>query len=155
MNKKIGTGIIAGTGFYDTDIITDKEFLEINTPYGKTSEKLMIGNINGKNVVFLPRHGKEHNVPPHKINFRANLWAMKEIGVERILAPCAVGSLQEEMEPGHIVVPDQFIDRTKNRPSTFYEDGKVAHISTADPFCPELRNVIVDSGRDLEMKIHS
>jgi len=155
MNKKIGTGIIAGTGFYDTDIITDKEFLEINTPYGKTSEKLMTGNINGKNVVFLPRHGKEHNVPPHKINFRANLWAMKEIGVERILAPCAVGSLQEEMEPGHIVVPDQFIDRTKNRPSTFYEDGKVAHISTADPFCPELRNVIVDSGRDLEMKIHS
>ena len=155
MNKKIGTGIIAGTGFYDTDIITDKEFLEINTPYGKTSEKLMIGNINGKNVVFLPRHGKEHNVPPHKINFRANLWAMKEIGVERILAPCAVGSLQEEMEPGHIVVPDQFIDRTKNRPSTFYEDGKVAHISTADPFCPELRNVIVDSGRDIEMKIHS
>ena len=114
-----------------------------------------MGNINGKNVVFLPRHGKEHNVPPHKINFRANLWAMKEIGVERILAPCAVGSLQEEMEPGHIVVPDQFIDRTKNRPSTFYEDGKVAHISTADPFCPELRNVIVDSGRDLEMKIHS
>ena len=93
-------------------------------------------------------------MPPHKINFRANIWALKEIGVKRIIAPCAVGSLRENMEPGHIAIPDQFIDRTKDRESTFYDKGTVAHISTADPFCPELRDLAISAGKKLDYNIH-
>lgn len=146
--------IIGGTGIYNTDIITNKEIVNISTPYGETSDSLTIGEYNERKIVFLPRHGKKHNVPPHKINFRANMWALKEIGVTRIIAPCAVGSLREEMKPGHIAIPDQFIDRTKNRPCTFYEKGIVAHISTADPFCPNLRKIAITVGNKLEYNIH-
>ena len=151
---KAEIAIIGGTGIYNTEIISNNQTLDLETPYGKTSDSLTIGEFNGKNIVFLPRHGKKHSVPPHKINFRANIWALKEIGVKRIIAPCAVGSLRENMEPGHIAIPDQFIDRTKDRESTFYDQGTVAHISTADPFCPELRNLAISAGKKLEYDIH-
>ena len=151
---KAEIAIIGGTGIYNTEIISNNQTLDLETPYGKTSDSLTIGEFNGKNIVFLPRHGKKHSVPPHKINFRANIWALKEIGVKRIIAPCAVGSLRENMEPGHIAIPDQFIDRTKDRESTFYDQGTVAHISTADPFCPELRDLAISTGKKLDYDIH-
>ena len=103
---KAEIAIIGGTGIYDTEIISNSQTVDLETPYGKTSDSLTVGEFNGKKIVFLPRHGKKHSVPPHKINFRANIWALKEIGVKRIIAPCAVGSLRENMEPGHIAIPD-------------------------------------------------
>ena len=151
---KAEIAIIGGTGIYDTEIISNNQTVDLETPYGKTSDSLTVGEFNGKKIVFLPRHGKKHSVPPHKINFRANIWALKEIGVKRIIAPCAVGSLRENMEPGHIAIPDQFIDRTKERESTFYDKGTVAHISTADPFCPELRDLAISAGKKLDYDIH-
>ena len=147
--------IIGGTGIYNTDIISNKEIIDVETPYGKTSDSLTIGEFNEKKIVFLPRHGKKHSVPPHKINFRANIWALKELGVKRIIAPCAGGSLREEMKPGHIAIPDQFIDRTKFRDSTFYEQVTVAHISTADPFCPELQKIISDVTENQNITMHN
>jgi|TARA_B100001179_G_scaffold191581_1_gene148509 5'-methylthioadenosine phosphorylase len=154
INMDTEIAIIGGTGIYNTDIISNKEIVDVETPYGKTSDSLTIGEFNEKKIVFLPRHGKKHSVPPHKINFRANIWALKELGVKRIIAPCAVGSLREEMKPGHIAIPDQFIDRTKDRDSTFYDQGTVAHISTADPFCPDLRNLAISAGKKLNYNIH-
>jgi len=151
---KAEIAIIGGTGIYNTEIISNKQTLDLETPYGKTSDTLTIGEFSSKKIAFLPRHGKKHSVPPHKINFRANIWALKEIGVKRIIAPCAVGSLRENMEPGHIAIPDQFIDRTKDRESTFYDKGTVAHISTADPFCPELRDLAISTGKKLDYDIH-
>ena len=151
---KAEIAIIGGTGIYDTEIISNNQTVDLETPYGKPSDSLTVGEFNGKKIVFLPRHGKKHSVPPHKINFRANIWALKEIGVKRIIAPCAVGSLRENMEPGHIAIPDQFIDRTKDRESTFYDKGTVAHISTADPFCPELRDLAISAGKKLDYDIH-
>jgi len=102
----------------------------------------------------MPRHGKKHTIPPHLINFRANIWAFKELGVKRIIAPSAVGSLKEEFEPGHFALPSQFIDFTKSRKGTFSENGKVIHISVADPFCPELQNVILNVTKEQEIQIH-
>ena len=151
---KAEIAIIGGTGIYNTEIISNKQTLDFETPYGKTADTLTIGEFSSKKIAFLPRHGKKHSVPPHKINFRANIWALKEIGVKRIIAPCAVGSLRENMEPGHIAIPDQFIDRTKDRESTFYDKGTVAHISTADPFCPELRDLAISTGKKLDYDIH-
>ena len=151
---KAEIGIIGGTGVYNPDLLEDSKSIKVYTPYGEPSDYVTLGNFKDTSIAFIPRHGKGHTVPPHKINFRANIWAMKELGVTRIIAPCAVGSLREEMKPGDIVIPDQFIDRTKNRPSTFYEGGFVAHISTADPFCPDLRSVSISSGKKLELDIH-
>ena len=151
---KAEIAIIGGTGIYNTEIISNNQTLDLETPYGKTSDSLTIGEFKDKKIVFLPRHGKKHSVAPHKINFRANIWALKEIGVKRIIAPCAVGSLRENMEPGHIAIPDQFIDRTNDRESTFYDKGTVAHISTADPFCPELRDLAISTGKKLDYDIH-
>jgi 5'-methylthioadenosine phosphorylase len=102
----------------------------------------------------MPRHGKKHTIPPHLINFRANIWAFKEMGIKRIIAPSAVGSLKEELKPGNVVLPSQFIDFTKSRKHTLFEDGKVVHISVADPFCPELQNVVLDVAKKMNIKIH-
>ncbi len=147
-------GIIGGTGVYNVDLLNDSKSAKVYTPYGATSDDIIIGTFAGRRICFLPRHGGHHSIPPHAINFRANIWAMRELGVTRIIAPCAVGSLREEMKPGDLVVPDQFIDRTKNRASTFYDGGTVAHISTADPFCPQLRDLAISSGRSMGIKMH-
>jgi len=147
LSLKPTVGVIGGSGFYDPDMLTNTRELRVHTPYGPASDAVTVGELNGVAVAFLPRHGRSHTVPPHKINFRANIWALNSLGVERILAPSAVGSLREGITPGTIVLPDQFIDMTKNRVYTFYDGPKVAHISMADPFCPEVRNVAGDVAR--------
>ena len=147
-------GIIGGTGVYDPALLENVQEVKVHTPFGDPSDVITIGEYKGRKIAFLPRHGRGHRIPPHAINYRANIWALKELGVKRIVAPSAVGSLQEEYKPGDLVVPDQFIDRTWGRPGTFYEGGVVCHISMADPFCPELREVIVKVGRRLGLPIH-
>ena len=154
MNETAEIGIFGGTGIYDSGLLNDSKEITIDTPYGKTSDSITVGKFNGRNVAFMPRHGKKHTVPPHLINFRANIWAFKELGVKRIIAPSAVGSLKKEFEPGHFALPSQFIDFTKSRKGTFSEDGRVIHISVADPFCPELQNIILDVTKKQGMQIH-
>lgn len=130
-------GIFGGSGFYE--LLDNLEEIEVGTPYGLPSDKLMRGKFEGREVVFLPRHGRGHKVPPHKINYRANLWAMKEAGAKKIIAPCAVGSLHREIEPGTFVVCDSYIDRTRVREATFFDGPSVHHMSSVDPYCEGLR----------------
>ncbi|MFE7130511.1 S-methyl-5'-thioadenosine phosphorylase [Streptomyces sp. NPDC057638] len=146
-------GIIGGSGFYSfLDDITE---VTVETPYGPPSDALMIGEIAGRKVAFLPRHGRSHSVPPHRINYRANLWALRAAGVRQVLAPCAVGGLRPELGPGTLVVPDQFVDRTYGREQTYYDgvrrpDGQVpgvVHISMADPYCPVAREAALVAAR--------
>ncbi len=154
MSEYAEIGIFGGTGIYDSGLLSDNKEITIDTPYGKTSDSITIGKFNGRKIAFMPRHGKKHTIPPHLINFRANIWAFKELGVKRIIAPSAVGSLKEEFQPGHFALPSQFIDFTKSRKGTFSENGKVIHISVADPFCPELQNVVLDVAKNQEIQIH-
>ena len=134
--------------------LIDAEELEIDTPYGKPSDKITIGIFKGRKIAFLPRHGKKHTIPPHMINFRANIWAFKELGITRIIAPSAVGSLKEELEPGHFALPSQFLDFTKSRELSFSKEGRVIHISVADPFCPELQSEILHVASNQNLRIH-
>ena len=154
MNEIAEIGIFGGTGIYDSGLLKDSKEISVDTPYGKTSDSITVGEFNGRKIAFMPRHGKKHTIPPHLINFRANIWAFKELGVKRIIAPSAVGSLKEEFEPGNLALPSQFIDFTKSRKGTFSEDGKVIHISVADPFCPELQKVILNVTKIQGIKIH-
>jgi len=154
MDEIAEIGIFGGTGIYDSGLLKDSKEITIDTPYGKTSDSIAVGEFHGRRIAFMPRHGKKHTIPPHLINFRANIWAFKELGVKRIIAPSAVGSLKEEFEPGHFALPSQFIDFTKSRKGTFSEDGKVIHISVADPFCPELQNIILDVTKNQEIQTH-
>jgi 5'-methylthioadenosine phosphorylase len=132
-------GVFGGSGFYQ--FLDDVEDVRIETPFGPPSAPIRIGAIEGQPVAFMPRHGDKHELPPHKVNFRANVWAMREAGVRRIVGPCACGSLQPDLHPGTFVIPDQFVDRTSGRADTFYDDRTV-HVSAADPYCPELREVL-------------
>ncbi|MCK5702398.1 MAG: MTAP family purine nucleoside phosphorylase, partial [Cyclobacteriaceae bacterium] len=154
MTETAEIGILGGTGIYDSGLLKESKEITIDTPYGKTSDSITIGEFNGRKIAFMPRHGKKHTILPHLINYRANIWAFKELGVKRIIAPSAVGSLKEEFEPGHFALPSQFIDFTKSRKGTFFEDGRVVHISVADPFCPELQNTVMDAVKDQEVKMH-
>jgi 5'-methylthioadenosine phosphorylase len=136
--EKISIGIIGGSGLYDMPGLVEREEISIKTPFGEPSDKLVAGSLAGKRVVFLSRHGRGHRFMPSELNFRANIFAMKYLGVERILSVSAVGSLKEELAPLDIVMPDQFLDRTRGRISTFFGGGIVAHISFGDPICPDL-----------------
>jgi 5'-methylthioadenosine phosphorylase len=136
--EKIKIGIIGGTGLYEMAELTDRSEIEVETPFGAPSDRLILGTLSGQKVAFLSRHGRGHRVMPSELNFRANIYAMKLLGVERILSVSAVGSLKKEIAPLDIVLPDQFVDRTRGRRSTFFGDGLVAHISFADPICPDL-----------------
>jgi 5'-methylthioadenosine phosphorylase len=147
-------GIIGGSGLYDPGLLKDAKEIKIHTPYGEPSDLIVIGNYGGKTVAFLPRHGRGHRIPPHRINYRANIWALKSLGVKYIIAVSAVGSLREDYMPGDLVVPNQFIDMTKSRRYTFFDGPQVAHISMAEPFCEFLRRRIVDVGRKLGYRIH-
>ena len=129
----VDIGVIGGSGFYE--LFDTARTVTVSTPYGVPSGAITIGEVNGRPVAFLPRHGLDHRFPAHQINYRANLWALRQFGVRRILAPCAVGSLRADLGPGTIVVPDQVVDRTQGRISTFYDNGAV-HVSFADPYCP-------------------
>ncbi len=154
MQETAEIGIFGGTGIYDSGLLKESKEITIDTPYGKTSDSITIGEFNGRKVAFMPRHGKKHTIPPHLINYRANIWAFKELGVKRIIAPSAVGSLKDELEPGHFALPSQFIDFTKSRKGSFSEEGKVIHISVADPFCPELQNIVADVINDQDVVMH-
>jgi 5'-methylthioadenosine phosphorylase len=145
-------GVFGGSGFYS--FLDDVTEVKVSTPYGDPSAPLSIGTIDGVPVAFLPRHGADHSLPPHMINYRANAWAMKEVGVERILGPCAAGSLKKEVEPGSFVVSDQLVDRTWGRHDTFYDGPKTTHVSFADPYCPEVRPMAIEVGRELGIDVH-
>lgn len=147
-------GIFGGTGIYDSGLLKESKEITVDTPYGKTSDSITVGTFMDKKIAFMPRHGKKHTIPPHMINFRANIWAFKEIGVSRIIAPSAVGSLKEELSPGTFVMPSQFLDFTKSRKGTFSEEGKVIHISVADPFCPELHGAIQRAAKTQNIRVH-
>ena len=142
MEKDVEIGIFGGTGIYDSGLLENPQEVTIDTPYGKPSDSITVGMFNGRKIAFLPRHGKKHTIPPHMINYRANIWAFKELGISRIIAPSAVGSLKEKIEPGHFALPTQFVDFTKTRIGSFSEEGRIIHISVADPFCPELQESI-------------
>jgi 5'-methylthioadenosine phosphorylase len=144
-------GVFGGSGFYE--FLDDVEEVHVDTPFGAPSAAIRIGEIQGKRVAFMPRHGDKHEFPPHRVNFRANVWAMREAGVRRILGPCACGSLQPDLHPGTFVIADQFVDRTSGRADTFYEDRTV-HVSAADPYCAELRQVLRDSAEALGIDVH-
>lgn len=139
MLDKAEIGIIGGTGVYDPKIFDEIRDIKVFTPFGEPSDLISIGLYKKKSVAFIPRHGRNHTIPPHRVNYRANLWALKHLGVKRIIASSAVGSLRDDYAPGNLVIPDQFIDRTKKRLDTFYTGGQICHISAADPFCPQLR----------------
>jgi 5'-methylthioadenosine phosphorylase len=148
-------GVIGGSGLYQMTELTAVREIEVKTPFGKTSDRLICGRLGTADLVFLPRHGKGHRWLPTEINFRANIFALKKLGVERIISVSAVGSLREEIEPGHVVVPDQFIDRTTQRPSTFFGRGLVAHVSLANPFCKVLSETLVEAARREGASVHS
>ena len=139
-------GVIGGSGLYD---LLDGERVDVDTPWGPPSDALTVSEVAGRAVAFLPRHGRDHRFPPHRVNYRANLWALRAVGVRQVLAPCAVGSLVAAQGPGTVVVPDQVVDRTWGREHTYYgEVGHVVHVGFADPYCPHGRGAVVRAGRD-------
>jgi len=147
--EKVRIGIIGGSGLYEMEALTDRSEVEVATPFGKPSDNLIIGTLSGKRVVFLSRHGRGHRFMPSELNFRANIFALKSLGVERILSVSAVGSLKQELAPLDIVLPEQFVDRTRGRISTFFGDGLVAHIAFADPICPDLISQVHQSAHKI------
>lgn len=146
--------IIGGSGVYDTTMLDNVREIEIDTPYGKPSDAVTVGSYGEVNVAFLPRHGKGHRISPSKLNSRANIIALKKLGVKRIISASAVGSLRPELKPLDIVIPDQVFDRTRGRDSTFFEDGIVVHIGLADPFCPEMSPLLADITDRLGYSVH-
>lgn len=153
MKNNLKIGIIGGSGFDDPKLLENFQDLETDTPFGKPSSKLTSGQLGGVDVVIIARHGKNHSIVPTKVPFRANIWALKEAGCSHILAATACGSLREEIKPGDLVFLDQFIDHTKLRILTFYED-KVVHTPMADPFCPKLRELLIKSAKELNLDHH-
>ena len=156
-------GVIGGSGFYK--FLDNVKEEKVKTPYGEPSAPIMVGEYQGKKVAFLPRHGVGHTLPPHKINYRANLWALKQLGVDQVIGPCAVGSLQPDIKPGDFVILDQFVDRTQNRYDTFHEGpgacppqcasfGRVAHISAAETYCDKLAKVAISACAKLGIPVH-
>ncbi|MGE5216838.1 MAG: S-methyl-5'-thioadenosine phosphorylase [Chloroflexota bacterium] len=148
-------GVIGGSGLYRMEGIGRVREVAVKTPFGKPSDKLIRGRLGDVDLIFLPRHGKGHRRLPTEINFRANIFALKKLGVERIISISAVGSLREDIAPGHLVVPDQFIDRTTQRPSTFFGKGLVAHVSLANPFCQHLSGVMIEAARSENAAVHA
>jgi 5'-methylthioadenosine phosphorylase len=134
-------GVVGGSGLYA--FLDDVTEVTVETPYGPPSDPIVIGEVAGRTVAFLPRHGRDHRYPPHKINYRSNIWALRSLGVSQILGPCAVGGLRQEYGPGRLVVPDQLVDRTSGRAQTFYDGPKVVHVSFADPYCPAGRRAAI------------
>jgi len=145
-------GVFGGSGFYA--FLDDVEEVVVKTPYGAPSAPVAIAEVGGRGVAFLPRHGRGHELPPHRINYRANLWALRELGVCRVLGPCACGALRPELGRGDFVVCDQYVDRTSGRAATFYDGPEVLHVSAAEPYCPDLRRVLVEAARDVGITAH-
>lgn len=145
-------GVFGGSGFYS--LLDDVREVKVETPYGPPSDVVALGEIAGRRVAFLPRHGKSHALPPHMINYRANLWAMKHLGVSRIIGPCAAGSLAARVKPGDFVVADQLVDRTTGRKDTFYDGPITTHVSFAYPYCPQMRALAIEVIRAQGIAVH-
>ena len=148
-------GVIGGSGLYQMEGLGRIREIAVKTPFGKPSDKLIRGRLGEAELIFLPRHGKGHRWLPTEVNFRANVFALKKLGVERIISVSAVGSLRQEIAPGHLIVPDQFIDRTSQRPSTFFGRGLVAHVGLAEPFCKDLSAALVAAARAEKAEVHA
>jgi 5'-methylthioadenosine phosphorylase len=146
-------GIFGGSGFYS--FLHEPKELMVDTPYGAPSAEISIGRVSGRSVAFMPRHGRKHQLPPHVINYRANMWAFQKLGVTRVLGPCAAGSLQPDIGPGDFVVCDQILDRTWGRKDSFYDGPETVHVPLADPYCPDLRSVAVEAAGSLGISVHS
>jgi 5'-methylthioadenosine phosphorylase len=147
-------GVIGGSGLYQMEGLADVSSLRVDTPFGSCSDEFVTGTLEGVPMVFLPRHGRGHHIPPSALNARANIFAMKKLGVSRIISVSAVGSMREEIRPGEIVVVDQFFDRTRCRPRTFFEEGVVVHVLFADPVCPTLSRCLLEAGVDAGATMH-
>jgi len=147
-------GVIGGTGLYDIEGLTDIEEVNINTPFGQPSDTITIGKLEGAGIAFLPRHGRGHRISPTKLPVRANIYALKSLGVEHIIAVSSAGSFKQEIKPGDLVIPDQLIDRTRNRVNTFFGDGIVVHIPFAEPFCPILCQVLYEAAKEVGASVH-
>ncbi len=155
MRPAIDLAVIGGSGFYEMPGLTDVEEHEVDTPYGDPSDRIRLGTLEGRRIAFLARHGRHHQILPSELPQRANFWALKSLGAQRVLAVSAVGSLREQYHPGELVVPDQLVDRTRGqRPQTFFGEGVVAHIAFADPFCPDLRGAALNAGRVAGAAVH-
>ena len=152
MTPRAEIGIFGGSGFYS--LLSDVREVKVDTPYGAPSDAVMLATVAGRKVAFLPRHGRHHTLPPHKVNYRANVWAMRSLGVQAVISPCAAGSLQKEVEPGSFVVCDQFVDRTNGRPDTFFDGPIVTHISPAETYSPALRKIAIDAIRGNGITCH-
>lgn len=152
-NAKIG--IIGGTGLYKMEGLKKTEAITVHTPFGSPSDNYLVGELDGIKVAFLPRHGMGHRILPHELNFRANIYGFKKIGVERIISVSAVGSMREEIEPLHMVLPDQFFDRTRKRIDTFFGGGIVAHVSFSHPICLQLRSTLHEKIKELGLTVHN
>jgi len=151
---EVKIGIIGGSGLYKIEGVTEIEEVKPDTPFGKPSDAIILGNFEGTRVAFLPRHGKGHRISPSELPSKANIYALKSLGVERIISVGAVGSLNEEIKPLDLVIPDQLIDRTKGRDSTFFANGIVAHIAFAEPFCPVLSQILFEAAAKAGAKVH-
>lgn len=145
-------GVFGGSGFYS--LLENVREVKVDTPYGAPSDAVFLANVKGRKVAFLPRHGRNHTIPPHKVNFRANVWAMKSLGCKAIISPCAAGSLQKHVEPGSFVVCDQFVDRTSGRADTFFDGPIVTHVSPAEMYHPLLRKLTIETIRDHGIVCH-
>jgi len=154
MSHKIDLGVIGGTGIYQMEGVSIVEDLVVETPYGPPSSPIFIADVEGKTIAFLARHGIGHRIPPSEINNRANIFALKKLGIKSVVAISACGSLREDFAPGDIVIPDQIVDFTKGRVRTFFETGLVTHVSTADPFCPHLSQLLYESVVETGAKVH-
>ena len=152
--EEVKIGVIGGSGIYDIEGITETRKQKIRTPFGDPSDTIVIGNLEGIPVAFLPRHGRGHFIMPSELNSRANIYALKSLGVEQIISISACGSLKEELKPRDIVIPDQLFDRTRQRPYTFFGEGIVAHIGFANPYCPELSQILYRVAKDLGLSVH-
>jgi 5'-methylthioadenosine phosphorylase len=151
-DQQIQVGIFGGSGFYE--LLDDAHEVKVDTPYGEPSAPVVIGDIGRRAVGFMPRHGRDHELPPHRINYRANMWAMSQLGASDVILPCAAGSLQPTVAPGHFVIADQVVDRTRGRVDTFYDGPQTTHISFADPYDEEMRKTAVATARRLGITVH-
>jgi len=147
-------GVIGGTGLYDIEGLEHIEEVDIDTPFGKPSDTITIGRLEGVSIAFLPRHGRGHHISPTELPARANIYALKLLGVEHIIAVSSAGSFKQEIKPGHLLIPDQLIDRTRNRVNTFFGDGIVTHIPFAEPFCPTLCQVLYEAAKEAGADVH-
>ncbi len=154
ISPKAAIAVIGGTGLEQIEGMTGIRTVDIDTPFGKPSDSITIGKLEGVNVAFLPRHGRGHRISPTELPARANIYALKSLGVQHIIAVCSAGSFQQEIAPGHLLIPDQVIDRTRNRVNTFYTDGIVAHISFAHPFCQDLSTTLYQSAKEVGATVH-